>query len=736
MGTPRFMAPEQLSSQTVNERADQFSFCVSLYEALYGQFPFAGLTLDELKQNVTQGRVSDAPAGSRVPRWLRLVLVRGLAVNPGDRYPSMAALLAALRADPRVKRGRRLRAAAAVVVVAAVAVGWKVARSRDVRACAGAERKLDGVWDEARRQAVRVAFGKSDKPYAAAALSAVEKLFDGYAHNWLAMHVDACEAAYVRGEQSQDLLDLRMTCLEDRRAQLNTLAELFSAADGPVIERAVQSAQSLPSLAMCADAAALRAPTPPPRDRDERARVDAVRQQLARANVLGMTARYDDGIKLTREALRDAQKLHYAPIEAEAELRLGTLYDEQGGNTDAVNELYRGLVAGLAGRHDEVAAQATIRLIRAIGDGQAHYEEGERWAGIAEALVARVQRRDELESMLSIYRAKLRVREGRYDDALRDALHSLEIAERTFSADDYRVADAYHILGAIYIYKADYPKALEGYGRSLSTNQRLLGPDHPKIITDLAGMAGVYVETGEYERAIEQYQRALVAIRKVRVDHPIIPVLVNNMGEAMLALNRAGDAFQQFKICFADWQKRLGPSHELAIVYDNLGRSQVALKHPEEGLRYLNEGLEMCDKVLGRQHNACGTLLTDIGQAYRQMGKLDQAMALLQQSLEIRQKAMGATHPEVIQPLLAMARIHMQRRDFAAAQPLLARAVTISAAKPSDQADVRFALAQVVRAQGDRERALSLAKQAQELYGKAAARGESLAEVSAWLDHH
>ncbi|HEY2513468.1 MAG TPA: serine/threonine-protein kinase, partial [Polyangiaceae bacterium] len=124
MGTPRFMAPEQHLGHAVDERADQFSFCVALYTALYGAAPFGGASILELTENVIVGKVSEVPAGSRVPRWLRAVLLRGLSVEPAARYPSMSALLAALRADPTIARGRWLQMGLVAAVMASAGLAW------------------------------------------------------------------------------------------------------------------------------------------------------------------------------------------------------------------------------------------------------------------------------------------------------------------------------------------------------------------------------------------------------------------------------------------------------------------------------------------------------------------------------------------------------------------------------------------------------------------------------------
>src|SRR6185436_18791197 len=88
MGTPAYMALEQFLGTPTDARSDQFSFCISLYEALYGERPFEGSSMSTLTANVVHGNVREAPAGSKVPLWVRKVLLRGLKPRAKDRWPS------------------------------------------------------------------------------------------------------------------------------------------------------------------------------------------------------------------------------------------------------------------------------------------------------------------------------------------------------------------------------------------------------------------------------------------------------------------------------------------------------------------------------------------------------------------------------------------------------------------------------------------------------------------------
>ncbi|MCA9707641.1 MAG: serine/threonine protein kinase, partial [Myxococcales bacterium] len=158
VGTPAYMSPEAHCGAPADARSDQFSFCVSLFEALWGQRPFLGKTPKEVAAQAANGEIH-VPAGADVPAAVRDAVLRGLRAHASERWPSMEALLQALR-PPRRRIWPWLLTAGAVGTVTAVAL-WPRPSP-----CERAADAVTQIWSDDARSRMQQAFGASGLSYA------------------------------------------------------------------------------------------------------------------------------------------------------------------------------------------------------------------------------------------------------------------------------------------------------------------------------------------------------------------------------------------------------------------------------------------------------------------------------------------------------------------------------------------------------------------------------------------
>lgn len=542
LGTPAYMAPEQRAGATADARADQFSYCVTLYEALYGELPF-----DAGAIGVPGGPVREAPPDSPVPTWLRRVLLRGLEADPAARYPSMDALLEVLARDSSARRRRWQKLALVLLAPLSLTLGLWVFEQRRESLCQGAEQRLDGIWDPSRKAAIRGAFRASGLIYAGDAWQGVERVLDGYTRGWVAMRTEACEATHLRGEQSGELLDRRMACLDTRLEELRVLTGLLAHAGPQVIERAVSATDQLGSLAACADRRALSSLLPPPADEETARRIETVRAEIAEAKAQENLGQYVEFLATAQEAFAMAQETPFRPLHGEARLTLARGLGRSGQAVEMRDSLLEAVGIAHATRHHELLAEALTSLIIAehlLGNAAA----ARMWGALAASAIEALEQRDDLEARrlrylgvavsldneheesIAYFRRSLdhlpepsstlrsmilnnlgvsSIALKRFDEAEAHLLQALENSERVFGPHHLYAAIPLTSLGDLYREKGEHQRALARYRHSLDLKEKALGPDHPDLTKTLLGIGWCSIESGQPQAAITALERAV-----------------------------------------------------------------------------------------------------------------------------------------------------------------------------------------------------------------------------------
>lgn len=741
VGTPAYMSPEQLQGKRAEAPSDQFSFCVALYEAVYGERPFAGDGLGALVASVLDGRVRAASADARVPRWMRRAILRGLAVDPARRFPDMTALLSALRPP-----SRPLRLGTAAVALGATGVAASIAFSSQTPAayCERAQEHLRGVWDADVARKVQEAFDETGLPFAPQTADISVERVDAYAARWADLQVETCRRENA-AEESASLVALRMACLATRREALETLGGVLQDADTTTVLHAPDMIDALPGLSTCEDAGALASgPPPPPATISEE--VEAIRGLLARANVLSTAGKLESAIEHGEEALRRAEAIDYGPVRAEALLRAAQSSEEAGDLDASEASAHETLTVALASRHMRLVAEAGHHLAHLAISRDVARHEAERWVAIGRAALEQLSGSARLlDAQLQSALGTAQRQHGRLEASVSTLQDALAVFADHLGEDDFRLAAPLATLGLSLARLGRHEEAGRHLERARELFARKYGRDHLAYASALQNLGVSYFTQGAYAHALELYQESLERLEAtLGPDHVNVGVLAYSVSTALMMLGRHEEALRLAHRAQVIGSKAHGDrSIPAANDWSLIGEIHLRagdLPEAEEALRRALADLEGADPEERRRH---AFYRSQLGAILAGAGELEEAERLLTGALEDQEQLLGPRDEYVAETLGRLADLRLDGQDDPhRARALAERSLSIYEVIPTNpqvRAEARFRLARILAAAGPIElptRARALAEEARDMLGRLDGDPARLAVVEDWLRAH
>lgn len=685
-GTLRYMSPEQQRADPLDARTDQFAFCCSAWEVLFGEHPWDGFPEE-----------STPTLSRRVPLGLEALLQRGLSADPADRYASMDALL---QRWPSFRRQRRRRVAWASLGVVA-SVGFAAGTFTDAASrCSIDADAAREMWTSDRRSALETALLARAPTFVQERSDALLSKIDGHADAWAVATVEVCER-----ERGGVTLPDSAACLRESLTQLAALTTVLTERPADSWPQVLDELEALPAPGLCADATFLEqgalsfasrvdpSSDAEPWDTLNVARLhresghldDATEAMVELDSATQRSPRFESAVMYERARL--AMALEHTdvalPLLIDAYAHAARVGDGERAVKAAGWLAFRLAEAGDADgakrwvRVSELATQGQFsprlesfrqKVIGDVAFGMERWDDARAAYERALELSDVFPQRRSTRFLLLRSLAEVQFWSGRREDALARLGEAESLLDEGGLPRTERSWLAY-TQSSFALDEGDFDEAERFASEALAEARRTLPADHPQIARALTALGGLDSMRGEHSAGIARFREA-DAIYTKRTDRESTlerAFTLSRWASALASLGREEEALEKARR-LVDVRERflVANSRDIAIAYAELAYVEFALGMNDLAIGHYRDALVGLRRF-GDRDQDIAQVLGNLGAAYLAAEDYALARVVLEQQVEQIETLDGPESGELAQPTynLGLIAIEHERHEDA-----------------------------------------------------------------------